>query len=80
MEFVLYFTFLALLFFGGVCLFMLIRYLISRINRNKNKKNIKEKVKVNKSYIRFTAYFAIIGIVGFFIVYIIILNKSIVIQ
>ena len=59
---------------------MLIRFLISRINRNKNKKDKKEKVKVNKNYIRITLALTLIGIAGFFIVNIIILDTTIVIQ
>ena len=67
---------LALLFFGGICVFILVRWLIARINRRKDKKDKVEKVKVNKFYIKVTIANAIIGMAGFFIVYFIIIGEG----
>lgn len=50
------------------------------MKKDKNKVNKVEKIKVNKNYIRISIILLIVGIAGFFILYTIILNQSVVIQ
>lgn len=50
------------------------------MRRDKNKKIKAEKVQVNKLYIKISIALIIVGIAGFYIIYTIILNQTVVIQ